>query len=176
MSGLNCMSPLHQPIASERENMSISSGQKKVAIIGAAVLLIAGAAFVFFDPLGLDLLGAKPGVDVVKPVATPRVAAPVAKPPAAAPKAAAMPTPVIAPVSAVSSVPVQAAATVSASFPAVSAPVATPSVAAQTPQSTLKISKTVKAAKAKPERSKSADLRDCLKLDTDAAIAKCAGE
>lgn len=44
------------------------------------------------------------------------------------------------------------------------------------PQPAPKPSAPGKAAKAKPPRSKSLDLRHCLDLETNAAIAKCAGE
>lgn len=47
---------------------------------------------------------------------------------------------------------------------------------AQAPQPELGPSTPDKPAKAKPARSKSLDLRHCLDLETDAAIAKCAGE
>jgi hypothetical protein len=44
----------------------------------------------------------------------------------------------------------------------------------------MKLAKTTKSSSApavdKPVRSKNLDLRHCLKLETDAAIAKCAGE
>jgi len=53
----------------------------------------------------------------------------------------------------------------------------------------LKLAKTIKTAETpsqpgqpgskatgKPERAKNLDLRHCLELETDAAIAKCAGE
>jgi hypothetical protein len=182
----------------ERKNMSIMSGRKMWVLVGILVI-IGGAAFVYFDPLDLDLLGwekdsvvvqpvapppasasaAKPGV--AAPAAKPGVAAPAAQPPVAAPKAAVAPVQVIAPVSAPSAAPSRTAAPVAPppkATPVVAAPAATPSVAppAQALQPPLKLSKSIKTAKTKPERSKSADLRDCLKLETDAAIAKCAGE
>jgi hypothetical protein len=50
----------------------------------------------------------------------------------------------------------------------------------QVPQPPMESSKTAKAESTpvidKPVRPKNLDLRHCLKLETDAAIAKCAGE
>jgi len=115
-----------------------------------AVIIVGGiGAYLFLYPQEEKVSRA-----VVAPKAPPRVAAPVAPPPVAAP---------------------------------VSAPVATPSVATpvQVPQSPLKLSENIKTANkpskpskttSKPKRPKDSDLRDCLKLETDAAIAKCAGE
>jgi hypothetical protein len=185
--------------------MSIKSG-RKTWILASVLVIIGGAAFVYFDPLEMDLLGLNKSSTVVQPVAPPHaavpaakqttappipaiasaqakapVAAPAAKPSVAAPKAAVATTQVIAPVAASSVAPsgvVAPVATPSAAMPVVAAPVTTPAVAApaQALQPPLKLSKSIKTAKAKPERSKTADLRDCLKLETDAAIAKCAGE
>jgi hypothetical protein len=185
--------------------MSIRS-RRKTWILAGVLVIIAGAAFVYFDPLDMDLLGLNKSSVVVQPVAPPRaagpaakpttappkpaiasaqakapVAAPAEKPPVAEPKAAVATTQVIAPVAASSVAPSRVAASVatpSAAMPVVAAPVTTPAVAApvQVVQPPLKLSKSIKTAKAKPERSKTADLRDCLKLETDAAIAKCAGE
>ena len=58
---------------------------------------------------------------------------------------------------------------------AVPAPTAKPAAPApvQEPQPEAKPSA---PAKAKPPRSKTLDLRHCLDLETDAAVAKCAGE
>lgn len=153
---------------------------KKLVLVGILVI-IGVAAFLYFDPLGLDLLGSKKGSAVVQPVAPPRVAVPAAQPPIAAPKAAVAPAQANAPAApSPTAVPV---APPHAATPVVAASVATPSVATpsvttpgQALQPPLKLSKSIKIAKAKPERSKSADLRDCLKLETNAAIAKCAGE
>src|SRR5450759_4849784 len=87
--------------------MSIMSGQRIWVFVGILVIL-GGAAFVFFDPLDLDLLGLKQGTVVVKHVAVsptaasaakPGVAAPAANPPAAATKAAIAPVQVNAPAS-----------------------------------------------------------------------------
>lgn len=167
------------------------SGRKMWVLVGILVI-IGGAAFVLLDPLELDLLGLKQGTTVVKTIpaphasasaAKPGAAAPAAQAPAAAPKPAAAPAPVIAP-AAPSSTAVPDAA------------------AAEALQSPLKLSTTIKAAKTKsksaqatdkpttsakttaitkttagkPVIPKDADLRHCLELETDAAIAKCAGE
>ena len=53
---------------------------------------------------------------------------------------------------------------------------AEPAPATQAPLPALKPSTPGKPAEAKPARSKSLDLRHCLDLEADAAIAKCAGE
>jgi hypothetical protein len=136
------------------------------------LVVIGGAAFVYFDPLDLDLLGLKTGPHIAKPVVPPRVAAPATQPSAAAPKAAVTPVQAMAPVSAPSSAPSRTAAPV-APLPAAAPVVAKPVQALEEP---AKSSKPIKTATAKPERSKSADLRYCLKLETNEAIAKCAGE
>lgn len=159
---------------------------KKLVPVVILVVIGGGAAFVYFDPLDLDLLGWKKGSAVVRRVAPPHVAAPAAQPPVAAPKAASAPAQANAPVAAASAVPSRTAAPVTprpAATPVVAAPVATSAVAtssvatpAKALSSPLKLSKSIKAAQAKPERSKSADLRHCLDLETNAAIAKCAGE
>jgi hypothetical protein len=165
------------------KNMNI----KSLLLVGILVI-IGGAAFVYFDPLDLDLLGL--GKGSVPPVAPPRVAASKAavapaQAPVATPSSASSPTvtPVKAPPPAATPVVVTPAAT---------SPVATPAQALQPP---LKLSKTIKTAKkpslsgkitvkpttdklatSKPERAKNLDLRHCLDLETDKAIAKCAGE
>jgi len=164
---------------------------RKILLLVGILVIAGGAAFAYFDPLELDLLGLKPGKVVVQPVAKPGaavpaagpgVAAPAAQAPAAVPKPAAAPAPVIAPAAPTST----------------AAPAATPDQAAQTP---LKLSTSIKSAKTKstsveaaampdatvkttstkpgprkPVFPKDADLRHCLELETDAAIAKCAGE
>lgn len=145
--------------------------RKQWILVGILVIVGGGAAFVFFDPLGLDLLGGKQ-VAVVKPVAAPRVAAPAARSAVVATNAAS--APVIAPVSAPSAVPSRIIAPVSS--PAAASSVAKPPVATPALQLPLKSSQSIKSSDLRPTRSKSADLRDCLKLETDPAIAKCAGE
>jgi hypothetical protein len=177
--------------ARERKNMSITSSQKTSLLVGILVIM-GGAAFVYFDPLDQDLLGLKQKPAVAQPAAPPHAATPVAKPPAAVPKVAVVPVQAKAPVVATGAaptptaapaltspaatakaavVPVQAKALVAAT------PVATPPAVAmaQASQPPMKLSKAIKTA-SMPDRPKNLDLRHCLDLDTDAAIAKCAGE
>lgn len=167
---------------------------RNLALIGI-VVIAGGAAFVYFDPLGLDLLGSKKSTAVVQPVVPPRASA-AAKPAVAGPKTAVAPAQANAPVTGAPAAPSPTAKSVVAPAPAVmpvvAAPVATLSDATQ-PQAIeppLKLAKTIKTAKTpsqsgqpgskptagKPERAKNLDLRHCLELETDAAIAKCAGE
>jgi hypothetical protein len=166
---------------------------KNLVLVGI-VVIAGGAAFVYFDPLGLDLLGSKKSTTVAQPVVPPR-ASTAAKPVVSAPKASAAPAPaqVNAPVAAapVAPSPTAKPAVVPAPAPVVPAPVETPNVAtpAQAIEPPLKLAKTITTAKkpsqpgqpaskatGKPERAKNLDLRHCLELETDAAIAKCAGE
>lgn len=51
-----------------------------------------------------------------------------------------------------------------------------PAAPAKEPQPAVKRSASSKSAEAKPPRSKNLDLRHCLELENNAAIAKCAGE
>lgn len=53
---------------------------------------------------------------------------------------------------------------------------AVPPAPVQAPQPAAKPTAPAKPAEAKPPRSKTLDLRHCLDLENDAAIAKCAGE
>jgi hypothetical protein len=183
--------------------MSITSVQKTSLLVG--ILAIAGVgAFVYFDPLDLDLLGLKQKPAVLHPASPTHGAVPAAQPPAAALKptvtpaqaktsSAALPTKSPAPVATspvavpkVAIAPAQVkpppAATPSPnSAPVTVAPVApVPGLATdQSPQQPMKLSKetgTSKPAAEKPARPKNLDLRYCLDLETDAAIAKCAGE
>ncbi len=174
--------------------MSISSQQRTWILVGVLVIIGAGA-LVYFDPLGLNLLGEKPGTAVAKPApaAKPVVAKPAApKPPdtkligavaaqLAAPVAASAPeaTPAAA-------VPTKASSPASA-MPAAVSETATPSVtatlggtSAQMLQHPMRSAATIKTdsnpAADKPIRPKNLDLRHCLELDSNAAIAKCAGE
>ncbi|MGA7748672.1 MAG: hypothetical protein WCA63_00850 [Gallionella sp.] len=188
---------------------------RNLVLIGI-LAIIGGAAFVYFDPLELDLLGLKKGAAVAKPAVPPLVAAPSVQP-TAAPKTAPVPAQSQAPVAAPPPVPAPTAAPkVSAAQPPVvapkavaapsqpSAPAATPATPSATaapaanPATTLssaapdqalepplKLSKSIKIAMKpsqsgqtanKPQRAKNLDLRHCLELETDAAIAKCAGE
>jgi len=169
------------------------AGERKIVdrtkLLLAGILVIAAAgAFVYFDPMDLDLLGLKKSSVVAKAETPPRAPAPKAQPPAPAPKAAVAPaktnasvavsptTPTPAATSPVAA-PKTAVATMQATMLAVSAsPVA---VATQVPPPALKPAPariTSKPAIDKPMRPKDQDLRHCLELETDAAIAKCAGE
>jgi len=141
--------------------------QQKTGILVGVLLIIGGAAFVYFDPLDLDLLGLNEAPPVVQPATPSRAPAP--KAPVAAPKAAATPMQ-----AAVPAVPPPAPATAPVPPPA-AMPVAAPPV--QTMPETLKPVKTVvKQRSNMPDRPRDQDLRHCLELETDAAIAKCAGE
>lgn len=167
---------------------------KKLVLLGILVIA-AGAAFVYLDPLDMNLLGMKKAAVVAKPGmphVVPKAAAP-AQPKApmalhspAAPPAPAATSPVAVPktvtatpaktsVVATSSTPAPAVA------PAPAVPAANNAVAeAQIPQPPMKLSKQTKTASKpavdKPPRPKNLDLRHCLDLQTDAEIAKCAGE
>jgi len=162
---------------------------KNLVLVGI-VVIAGGAAFVYFDPMGLDLLGSKKSTTVAQPVVPPR-ASTAAKPAVAGPKAAQTNAPVAAAPAAPSPTAKPVVAPAPALTPVVAAPVATPSVAspAQAIEPPLKLAKTITTEKkptqtgqpgskatGKPERAKNLDLRHCLELETDAAIAKCAGE
>jgi hypothetical protein len=179
----------------------MSSVQKTSLLVGI-LAIVGGGAFVYFDPLDLDLLGLKQKSAVAQPAAPKHIAVPAAQPPA--PKAAvpqtqtkasvAVPPPASSPAPAVSSpvaapkaavVSTQAKAPASAtpatpspvSAPVAVAPAAPAPVAEQPPMKLSKETKTAsKPAIDKPTRPKNLDLRHCLDLDNDAAIAKCAGE
>jgi hypothetical protein len=149
--------------------MNITPQQKKGIIAGILVVIVAGGAFVYFDPLELNLLGLKaPPAAAKKSAVPPRTAASVAHPPAAVPKAA--------------SAPVAVSAPVQVTAPAASSPVEAPAKVLQPPvqsDKTIQVAeKTDQASQAtsKPERAKDLDLRHCLELGTNAEIAKCAGE
>jgi hypothetical protein len=178
---------------------------KKLMLLGILVIA-AGGAFVYFDPLDLNLLGLKQKPAVVKPSAAP-TPTPVAKPPVIVPKAAvattqtqmkasvAVPSPSLSPAPAAATsvaVPKAEGAPIQAKAPAgtttetsseTASPPVTPPLVAEAVQEThppMKLSKTTKTASKpatdKPARPKNQDLRYCLDLETDAAIAKCAGE
>lgn len=183
--------------------MSITSVQKTSLLVGILAIVGAGA-FVYFDPLDLDLLGLKQKPAVSHPASSTHGAVPAVQPPATALKPSVTPTqtktssaapptqspapaatsPVAVPKAALAPTQVKppVAATPSAnSAPVTVVPVATPPAlaTAQTPQQPMKLSKETeisKPAAEKPARSKNLDLRYCLDLETDAAIAKCAGE
>jgi hypothetical protein len=181
----------------ERKNMS--SVQKASLLVGI-LAIVGGGAFVYFDPLDLNLLGLKQKSAVAQAVAPKHIAVPAAQPPAAAPKAAvpqaqtkatvAVQPPTPSPAPAASSpvaAPKAAVATTQAKTPAsatlspVSAPVAVvPAAPVPVAEQPMKLSKETKTASKpaidKSTRPKNLDLRHCLDLETDAAIAKCAGE
>jgi uncharacterized membrane protein len=178
---------------------------KKLMLLGILVIAACGA-FVYLDPMDLDLLGLKQTSAVAKPAAKPHAPTPVAKPPVIMPKPAAVPTQTEAP----AAVPPMTLSPAPAATPSVATPkakgapiqVKTPAgettatsssttssspatpppvaEAVQPPQPPIKLSKAAKSASKpatdKPARPKNQDLRFCLDLETDAAIAKCAGE
>jgi len=140
---------------------------KKLVLV-VILVLIGGAAFVYFDPLDLDLLGMNKSAVVGKKVAVP----------AAAPNQAVVPPKAAVPVA-----PAQVSAPVvpPKPTPIVAAPVVAPYVEppTQPKQPPLKLAKSIKIEKPasdKPARPKDLDLRHCLEMDTNQAIAKCAGE
>lgn len=126
--------------------MNIVSKRKKLLLVGILAVIIIGAVGAY-----LYLYPAEEEVShtVAAPKVQPAVAAPKVEQATAKPVA---PPPVATPV----------ATTVAAPAPAV--------------QPSIKPSKSIKTADQRPARSKTADLRDCLKLETNVAIAKCAGE
>ncbi len=144
---------------------------KKLLLAGMLVIVAAGA-FVYLDPMDLNLFGLNQEPAAAKPVAPMHSAAPAARPPATKPVAA-VATPHPAPVPA----PVPPVTAMSAAASKAAKPVAAP---IQASQPTMKSSKTTKSGSTpavdKPVKPKNLDLRHCLKLETDAAIAKCAGE
>jgi hypothetical protein len=179
----------------ERKNMS--SVQKTMLLVGILIIIGVGA-FVYFDPLDLDLLGLKQKPAAAKPAIPHVVSSKAVIPPPStkAPVAAPSPTPSPAP-AATPPIAAPKAAEVPTQAKASAAPVATPAApmpvaaAVQVPQPPMKLSEETKTAgesktaetkaaskpaPGKPERPKNLDLRHCLELETDAAIAKCAGE
>ncbi|HUV99004.1 MAG TPA: hypothetical protein VMV88_02510 [Gallionella sp.] len=147
-------------------------GKKVWLLVGLLVILAAGA-FVYLDPMDLDLLGMKQATVVAIPAAKKHTTAPVVRHPAAAPKAAAelqakAPAPIPSPPAPAEAEPALA--------PAQATATAAPSVATVAPALPQVIKPAPVKAKSKPVRPKNLDLRHCLKLETDAAIAKCAGE
>ena len=166
---------------------------KKLLLVGILVLA-AGAAFVYFDPLELDLLGVKQKPAVAHVTAAPRVKPSVAVPSAPSVIAPKAPSTQSSTPAAKSTVPAaqpapKAAATPNPEKKVEEAKPATPStttalsassgdtapIAAQPTQPPLKLSETTKQS-SKPARPKNLDLRHCLDLEDNAAIAKCAGE
>jgi hypothetical protein len=152
---------------------------RKVLLLVGVLVIVAAGAFVYFDPMDLDLLGLKPEPAVVKAVVPVHPAAPVARP-AAKPKPAVAAAPHPAP--AAVSAPVPPVAAMPAAAPKAEEPAAAEPAMAPIPVTppAMKSSKTAKAGSVpavdKPVRPKNLDLRHCLELKTDAAIAKCAGE
>jgi hypothetical protein len=128
---------------------------RQLVLVGILIIVGGIGAYIFLYPQEEKVKQA-----VVVPKAPLPIAAPVAPRPASAP--------VSAPVAASSLIAV----------PVASSPAVTPVVATtdKTLQPPLQLSKSFKTGKAKPERSKTADLRHCLQLETNAEIAKCAGE
>lgn len=151
--------------------MYISSGQK-LAILG--VLLVGGAAaFVYLDPLDLDLLGLKP----------PPVATPVAAPRPAAPKPATPAVPVTPATPAAPATPVTPAVSATPTAPATPAMAdeagavpETPSPAAEQKLQFVPVLSQKPKPALKPVSPPSVDLRHCLEQTTNEAIAKCASE
>jgi hypothetical protein len=149
---------------------------KKLLLVGMLVIVAVGA-FVYLDPMGLNLLGLKQESAVAKPVTPTHPVAPAPVAPANKPVAAvATPHPAAVPA------PVPPVTTMTSAASKAEKPAATKSVAApiQAPEPPIKSSETVKSSSTpaidKPVRPKNLDMRHCLKLETDAAIAKCAGE
>lgn len=163
---------------------------KKLLLI--ALVIAAGVAFAYFDPMDLDLLGLKQK-PVAATAAIPHVPKPVAKPAVNAPKAATAPTqtkvaaaaptppaatsPAVAPATATVPVQLNTPSSKTSATPSPAAPPPAPPVAqaVEPKKPPMKLSKETKA-ESKPLRPKNLDLRYCLDLETDAAIAKCAGE
>ena len=156
--------------------------RKSLLIVSIVAVIIGGAALVFFDPLDLDLLGQKAAPAVAAPKAPPKAAATAAKPAVVAPKAPTAPIQANMPPAA----PPPAAPS-QTTAPAVAATVANSSVATpgQSPRPSTKPVEMIKAenkpskpgkSASKPRMPKVADLRHCLELETNEAIAKCAGE
>jgi hypothetical protein len=184
--------------------MGFSSVQKTSLLVGFLAIIGAGA-FVYFDPMDLDLLGLKQNPVAAKSAAPKHIAATAQRPIPATPKSAVAPTQAKAPVAVPPPAPVNAPAAISpapkaavaathaeapaaaarsmpspTATPAAASPAAAPNVAVQAPQPSMKLSKETKTAgkpaAVKPVRPKNLDLRHCLDLEDNAAIAKCAGE
>jgi hypothetical protein len=168
---------------------------RKVLLLGLLVLIGAGA-FVYLDPMDLDLLGLKQQQVVAQPAVTPRhpaapkTAVAQTQKKAALPAAAPAAEPAVAKAKPVQVTEQPAAAPKVAAAPAAAEPppapaAEAPDVSAETaakPAQPMPVAAVappaMKPAKAesKPPRPKNLDLRHCLDLKTDAEIAKCAGE
>ena len=154
---------------------------RKVLLLLGLLVVAAAGAFVYLDPLDLDLLGLKQNSIVATParqhVASKAVVAPVPAKATVAAKSAvaqtpsATPTPSLAPAT---TPPVAAAKPVVA--PAQAKEPAAPPAIAEAPVLPPEMKPATVKIKNKPPRPKNLDLRYCLELKTDAAIAKCAGE
>lgn len=146
-------------------------GRKVWLLVGLLVILAAGA-FVYLDPMDLNLLGLKQATVTAIPAAKKYTTAPVVRHPVAAPKAAvALKANAPAPMPS-SPAPAEAEPALA---PAQATATAAPPVAPVIPAPPV-IKPAPVMAKSQPVRPKNLDLRHCLKLETDAAIAKCAGE
>jgi len=147
-------------------------GRKVWLLVGLLAILAAGA-FVYLDPMDLDLLGLKQATVVAIPAAKKQTTVPVVRHPAVPRKAAAE-------LHAKAPAPIPLLPAPAGAKPALTPPQATstavPPVAPVVPALPLVIKPAPVKAKSKPARPKNLDLRHCLKLETDAAIAKCAGE
>ncbi len=170
--------------------MNITSGQKTAALVGG-LLIVGAAAFVYIDPMGLDLLGLNPA-----PVAKPSVAKKAPQPPAETAAKAPVtedqkttPVPKSAVLEDMLKAPSRASAMKPAIQSAVSAMPKTPNAKAPPPvagesamqepemASASKVSDTIKPkSTANTPYPPSMDLRHCLDQATPQEIAKCAGE
>ena len=155
-------------------------GGKKLVLLGILVIA-AGAAFVYFDPLDMNLLGMKQAAVVAKP-AVPHVV-PKAASPAATPMPAATPSVGVPKMAAATPAKTPEVATTPKPVAAVAPSPAAPGNAAAGAPVALAAKKLAKQAMTasrpvadKLPRPKNLDLRHCLDLESDAAIAKCAGE
>lgn len=171
--------------------MSIMSGQKTWLLLGV-LAITGGAAFVYFDPLGLDPLGLKSGDSAAKSAAAPDGhTTPAAAKTAVAPaKASISAASAVLPATGAAATPAAPSSAVVA-ISSAPAEVPPPVASVQALQHRSKLSKTAMSANkvsepgkttgrpmqpTEPMKPMDSDLRYCLKLDTDAAIAKCAGE
>ena len=145
---------------------------RKVWLLVGLLVIVAAGAFVYLDPMDLDLLGMKKTTVVAIPAAKRHTTAPVVRHPAAAPKAAAeLKTKASARIPSPPAPAEAEPALATAQTTATAVPPVAPVVPAQPVIKPVPVK-----AKSKPVRPKNLDLRHCLKLETDAAIAKCAGE
>lgn len=156
---------------------------RKVLLLVGLLVVVGAGAFVYLDPMDLDLLGLKQEQVVAKSAVAPKhPAVPAVLPHAAVPKKSvaqtqnkaalrAAPKVVAVPAPAVEPVPAPAAEASNATAETAAMHAEPMPVAAVAPPA-MKPAK----AESKPPRPKNLDLRHCLELKTDAEIAKCAGE